>query len=326
MAKSAMHIAVTGGAGQISYSLLFRIASGEMLGNDQPIILSILETAAAMKALEGVKMELEDSAYPLLKQIILTDDPYKCFEGVDLAIFVGAKPRGPGMERKDLMQDNAKIFAAQGLALNQVAKKSAKIFVVGNPCNTNCLVMLHKAPNLSQENFFAMTRLDYNRALYQIGEKVGCEYKEIQDLVIWGNHSSTQSPDIFNTKIKGKKIREVIKDVNWLEKTFYETVQKRGAAIIEARGKSSAASAATAIVNSISSIFSLNDQYCASVYSKNNFYDIDKDLIFSFPLEAKGGGTYQMRKGFSFDAFMKQKLALTEKELIEERDMVRHLL
>ena len=325
MGKAPIKIAVTGAAGQINYNLLFRIASGEMLGQDQPIILSLLETPVAMKALEGVYMELQDCAYPLLKKVVLTDDPMKGFEEVDLALLVGSKPRGPGMERKELMEDNAKIFVTQGKALNEVAKKSAKIFVVGNPCNTNCLVALHKAPSIPKENFFAMTRLDYNRSLYQIATESGCEYSDIKDLVIWGNHSSTQAPDIYNTKIRGKPIRVAISDHSWLEGTFYETVQKRGAAIIDARGKSSAASAAMAILDSIRSIFKTGEHYCAGVYSKGNPYGIDNDLIFSMPLESKGG-SYKIREGYQFDAFMKEKIAKTEKELIEERDLVRHLL
>jgi malate dehydrogenase len=325
MAKAPIKIAVTGAAGQINYNLLFRIASGEMLGHDQPIILSLLEAPIAMKALQGVLMELEDGAYPLLEKIIITDDPMKGFENIDLALLIGSKPRGPGMERKELMQDNAKIFVEQGKAVNEVAKRSAKIFVVGNPCNTNCLVMLHSAPNIPKENFFAMTRLDYNRALYQIKMKTGCRYTDIEDLAIWGNHSSTQAPDIFNTKIKGRPIQEVITDTHWLQKDFYETVQKRGAAIIDARGKSSAASASEAILGSIQSIFRGQGYFSAAIYSANNPYGIDKDLIFSMPLEAMPNGAYRVRTGYSFDAFMKEKIAKTEKELIEERELVRNL-
>ncbi|MCF7806101.1 MAG: malate dehydrogenase [Simkaniaceae bacterium] len=326
MTKAPIKIAVTGAAGQIAYSLLFRIASGEMLGRDQPIILNLLDMPQCREVLKGVHMELEDCSYPLLKEMHLFSDVEAVFEEVDLAILVGAKPRGPGMERKDLMQENAKHFVGQGKALNKGAKKDAVVFVVGNPCNTNCLVAMHHAPNLKKEHFFAMTQLDYNRAKYQLAQKAGCDLNEVEDLVIWGNHSSTQVPDIVNTKIKGKPIETVIQDREWLETTFMDMVQKRGATVIAARGKSSAASAANAIIDAIKNIHSSHHPFSSGVYSQGNPYGIDENLIFSFPLLSHGVGKYEIRKQFQFDPFLEKKIHLTETELKEEREMVAHLL
>ncbi|MDN3504840.1 MAG: malate dehydrogenase [Rhabdochlamydiaceae bacterium] len=326
MLKSPMKVVITGGAGQIAYNLLFRIASGEMLGLDQPIIMSILEIPSSMEALEGVHMELQDCAYPLLKEVILTTSAEEAFDGADLAILVGAKPRGPGMERKDLITENAKHFVSQGAAINKMANKNMRVFVVGNPCNTNCLVTMHHCPDIDNSQFFAMTQLDCNRSKYQIATKVSCHVDDVTDMVIWGNHSSTQVPDIFNTKVNGKPIRSVVKDDSWLENEFIQTVQKRGAAVIKARGKSSAASAANAILDSIRNIYSTDQHFTAGVCSKGNPYGVDEDLIFSFPLMSKGDGKYEIRKGFEFDPFLEERIKLTEKELIEERDMVAHLL
>ena len=321
-----MKVAITGGAGQINYNLLFRIASGEMFGPDRQVTLKILEIPEAMQALEGVKMELNDCANPLLKEVILTDQAEVAFDDIDLAILVGAKPRGKGMERKDLLLDNGKHFVSQGKALNKVAKKSARIFVVGNPCNSNCLVTMHHAPNLDPKNFYAMTRLDYNRAIYQVAQKAGCSLADVSDMTIWGNHSATQVPDICNTKVKGLPIRDAIPDHAWLQTTFVQTVQKRGAAIIEARGKSSAASAANAILDSIRSIHSNQEHYTNGVYSKGNPYGIDENLIFSFPLLSNGDDTYTIRDQFVLDEWMMEKVKESEKELIEERDMIANLL
>ncbi len=325
MAKEPMKIAVTGAAGQINYSLLFRITSGEMFGHETPIALTLLEIPQGMKALEGVHMELQDCAYPLLKEVTLTDSVEKGFDGVDLALLIGAKPRGPGMERKDLLQENAKHFVAQAQAINKGGHKGTKIFVVGNPCNTNCLVTLHNAPDIPRDNFYAMTRLDYNRAVYQLSKRAGSNFEAVKDVCIWGNHSATQVPDFCNANIDGAKVREAINDDAWLEGEFVTTIQKRGAAIIEARGKSSAASAAKAIIDSVQSIYAESGNYTAGVYSKGNPYGIDEDLIFSFPLEAAPKG-HNIRRGFIWDAFLEEKIALTEKELKEERDMVADLL
>lgn len=322
MKNSVVRVAVTGGAGQIAYSLLFRIASGELFGHDQPIALHILELPEALAALEGVKMELDDCAYPLLKEIRIGSDPQKIFEGVHYAFLVGAKPRGPGMERGDLLKENGKIFIGQGKALNDVADPSVKVLVVGNPANTNCLIALTNAPKLSKRNFFSMMRLDQNRAVYQIGHKAGVPIEDVSRVVVWGNHSSTQVPDFYNAQIHGKPLLDTIKDEAWLKGPFYETVQKRGAAIIAARGKSSAASAASAALDSMKSLITPTkpgDWFSLGVYSEGNSYGIDENLIFSFPCRSKGNGDYEIVKDLPWNEFLRQKIALTEKELLEER-------
>jgi malate dehydrogenase len=329
MAKPIKKIAVTGGAGQIAYNLLFRIASGEMLGFDQPIALHILELPDAMKALEGVKMELEDCAFPLLKEIKIGSDPKEIFKGVHVALLVGAKPRGPGMERGDLLNDNGKIFVEQGRALNDVADPDVKVLVVGNPCNTNCLIAMSNAPRIPRKNFHAMTRLDQNRASYQLAEKSGNPVDSVTNVLIWGNHSSTQVPDFLNAKIKGKPAVEVIKDTQWLENDFINSVQKRGAAIIAARGKSSAASAANGAIDAIKAIFTPTkpgEWFSSGVYSAGNPYGIDENLFFSFPCRSKGDGTYEVIPNVPWNDFLKGKIKLTEKELIEERELVTNKL
>jgi malate dehydrogenase len=329
MKKTMKRVVVTGGAGQIAYSLVFRIASGDLLGLDQPISLHLLDLAPFEPALKGVAMELEDCSFPLLKEIRIGSDPEKMFEGADYALLVGSKPRGPGMERKDLLADNGKIFVEQGKALNRVASKDVRVFVVGNPCNTNCLIAMHHAPNLKPHHFFAMTRLDQNRAAFQLAEKAKTDIEKVTSVVVWGNHSSTQMPDFLNAKIGGKAAVDVIRDRKWLEEIFVPTVQKRGAAVIAARGKSSAASAANGIIDSIRSLLKptpSGDCFSLSVLSKNNLYQIDPHLVFSFPCRSKGEGDYEVIKGFSMDPFLKEKIALTEKELMEERDLVAHLL
>ncbi|MBS0622625.1 MAG: malate dehydrogenase [Verrucomicrobia bacterium] len=318
-------IAVTGGSGQINYNLLFRIASGEMLGEEQPIALHLLELPEALGALEGVVMELQDCAYPLLREVVIGSDPMKVFSGVDLAILVGATPRGKGMERSDLLKENAKIFVAQGKALAKVADPEVKVFVVGNPCNTNCLIAFHHAGGLNPRHFFAMTRLDENRAKAQLAAKAGVLVREVTQVTIWGNHSATQVPDFFNARIKGKPAIEVIKDRHYLEGEFMTTVQQRGSAVIAARGKSSAASAANAILDWIKDLYTptpANEWFSSAIYSTGNSYGIADDLFFSFPCRSKGDGTCEIVAGLPWDEFLRKKIEKTEAELIQERDEV----
>lgn len=325
MPKTLKRIAVTGGAGQIAYNLLFRIGSGEMLGNDQPVALHIVEVPEAMKMLEGVKMELEDCAFPLLKEIRIGSDPYEMFKGIHYAILVGAKPRGPGMERSDLLNDNGKIFIEQGRALNASADPGVRILVVGNPCNTNCLIAMENAPNIPKDQFHAMTRLDQNRAAAQLAMKAGVPVADVHNMTIWGNHSATQVPDIFHAKIKGKPVTEVIKDHAWLAGEFIAKVQKRGAAIIEARGKSSAASAASSALDAMKAIVNPTPPggwFSSAVSAKGNPYGIDENLVFSFPCRSKGDGSYEIVPGLHWNDFIREKIKLSEKELIEERELV----
>jgi malate dehydrogenase len=323
MSKSLKRIAVTGGAGQISYSLLFRIAHGDMLGYDQPVALHILELPEMLSALEGVKMELEDCAFNLLKEIRIGSDPFKVFEGIDAALLVGAKPRGPGMERGDLLRENGKIFIEQGKALNTAANLNVKVLVVGNPCNTNCLIAMTNAPRISRSNFHAMTRLDQNRAVHQLARKAQVDLSEVTNMTIWGNHSSTQVPDFVNSKIKGKAASDVIKDRKWLEEEFINIIQKRGAAIISARGKSSAASAANAAIDAIKAIFNptpIGQWFSSGVCSDHNPYGIQSNLIFSFPCRSSGDGNYEIVPDVAWDDFLQKKIKETEKELLEERE------
>lgn len=329
MQKPIKRIAVTGAAGQIAYSLLFRIASGEMLGHDQPIALHLLEVAAAQESLKGVMMELEDCAYPLLKEIKIGSDPYQIFEGINFALLIGAKPRGPGMERKDLLGDNGKIFIEQGKALNASAASDVLVFIVGNPCNTNCLIAMHHAPKIPKERFFAMTRLDQNRAKSMLAEKAKANVADVTCVAIWGNHSSTQVPDFLNAKIHGKPALELIQDRKWCEEEFVPGIQKRGAVVIAARGKSSAASAANATIDSIRSLVlptREGDWFSVGMISNGNPYGIKNDLIFSFPCRSKGNGKVEIVKNVPMDPFLKQKIALSEAELIEEKTLVGHLL
>lgn len=320
--KPLIRVAVTGGAGQIAYSLLFRIASGEMLGIDQPVALHILEIPQMLPALEGVKMELQDGAYPLLQEIRVGSDPKKIFEGVHFALLVGATPRGPGMERGDLLRENGKIFIEQGAALNSSADGDVKVLVVGNPCNTNCLIALRNAPKIPKKNFHAMTRLDQNRATFQLAQKAGVNISAVEKVAIWGNHSATQVPDFLNATIHGKAVPEVIKDKKWLEETFIENVQKRGAAIIAARGKSSAASAAQAIIDAVKAIQTktkAGEWFSSGVYAEGNSYGIDPDLIFSFPCMSFGEGKVEIVSNVPWNDFLREKIKNSEKELIEEK-------
>jgi malate dehydrogenase len=329
MQKPVKRIAVTGAGGQIAYSVLFRIATGEMLGADQPIAFHLLETPQMQAVLRGVVMELEDCAYPLLKEIKIGSDPYEVFGEVNYALLIGAKPRGPGMERKDLLGENGKIFVEQGKALNASAAPDVLIFVVGNPCNTNCLIAMHNAPNIPKDRFFAMMRLDQNRAQSMLATKAGVAVTEVTHVVVWGNHSSTQVPDFVNARIRGKPALDQIKDRKWCEEEFVPLIQKRGAAVIAARGKSSAASAANAVIDSIRSlIFQTRqaDWFSIGVLSNGNPYGIKEDLIFSFPCRSKGEGVVELVAEVPLDPFVKSKIALTEKELLEERELVAHFL
>lgn len=318
-------VVVTGGAGQIAYQLLFRIAAGDLFGSTEPISLRILEIKEAVSQLEGVKMELEDSAFPLLKEIKIGSSPEEMFEGATHVFLVGAKPRSPGMERKDLLSENGKIFIEQGQALNEVADKNVKVLVVGNPCNTNCLIALKNAPRLSKENFFAMTRLDQNRAAFQLANKSKTAVEKVTNLTIWGNHSTTQVPDFINAKIEGKPVLDVIKDRNWLENEFVSTVQKRGAVVLAARGKSSAASAANAALDAMRSLITETPKgnwYSMALLGESNPYGIDQDLVFSYPCKTNREGKVEIVSGLNIDQYLRNALKLSEKELQEERSYV----
>ncbi|MEM1154018.1 MAG: malate dehydrogenase [Pseudomonadota bacterium] len=324
--KAPVRVTVTGAAGQIGYALLFRIASGDMLGNDQPVVLQLLDITPAMEALEGVRMELEDCAFPLLAGIVCTDDPDTGFKDADYALLVGARPRGPGMERKDLLEANAAIFSVQGKAINDNASKDIKVLVVGNPANTNALITQRNAPDLDPRNFTAMTRLDHNRAMTQIAQKTAKTVNDVKQMTIWGNHSATQYPDLFNTKVDGKTAIDLI-DQSWYEEDFIPTVQQRGAAIIKARGASSAASAANAAIDHMRS-WALgtegDDWVSMGVYSDGS-YGIAEGLIYSFPCRCEAGD-WSIVQGVEVGEFSEAKMRATEQELAEERDAVKHLL
>lgn len=325
--KQPVRVAVTGAAGNISYAMLFRIASGEMLGKDQPVILQLLEITPALDALKGVVMELEDCAFPLLAGVVQTDDANVAFKDADYALLVGARPRGPGMERKDLLEANAAIFSAQGKALNDVASRDVKVLVVGNPANTNALIAQRNAKDLNPRNFTAMTRLDHNRGMAQLAEQTNSTVNDIKKMIIWGNHSSTQYPDLTFTTVNGKPALEQI-ERDWYENTYIPNVQQRGAAIIKARGASSAASAANAAIAHMRS-WALgtddNDWVSMGVYSQGQ-YGITEGLIYSFPCTCKNGD-WQIVEGLDVSSdFSQQKMKATETELIEERDAVSHLL
>lgn len=325
MVKPLKRIVVTGGAGQIAYSLVFRIASGEMFGKDQPVALHLLEVPEAVKALEGVKMELEDSAFPLLREVKIGSDPYQLFASVELALLVGARPRTAGMERKELLEVNGRIFIEQGKALNAVADPSAKVLVVGNPCNTNCLIAMHHAPNIPRTHFHAMTRLDENRAKCQLALKAGVGIEEVHQMAIWGNHSATQVPDFYHAQIRGKPAAEVIQDKKWLQEQFVPIVQQRGAAVIAARGKSSAASAAAAIIDAVKALVEptkKGDWFSTAVSTDGNHYGIQEGLIFSFPCTSRGDGNYAIVEGLKWNEDLERKIRLSEAELLEERQSI----
>jgi len=324
--KSPVRVTVTGAAGQISYSLLFRIAAGEMLGSDQPVILQMLEITPALEALKGVAMELEDCAFPTLAGMVCTDDPAVAFKDSDYALLVGARPRGPGMERKDLLEANAAIFSVQGKAINDHAAKHIKVLVVGNPANTNSLIAQRNAPNIDPRQFTAMTRLDHNRALSQLANKTGKTINDVTHMTIWGNHSATQYPDIHHAKVNGAAAIDMV-DQAWYESDFIPVVQQRGAAIIKARGASSAASAANAAIGHMRS-WALGTAECDWVsigVCSDGSYGIAKGLIYSFPCVCKNGD-WEIVQGLEINAFSRAKMTATEHELAEERDAVKHLL
>ena len=324
--KSPVRVAVTGAAGQIAYSLIFRVAHGDMLGPDQPVILQLLEIPPAMDALKGVVMELNDCAFPLVEDIIISDDPNVAFKEIDFAFLVGARPRGPGMERSDLLTANAQIFSVQGKALNDHAKRDVKVLVVGNPANTNALITMKNAPDINPRNITAMMRLDHNRSLSQIAEKTGSHSSKIEKMVVWGNHSATQYPDISYATVDGDPVSSQI-DNEWYVDTFIPTVQQRGAAIIKARGASSAASAASAAVDHMRSWALGSDGKWVSmgVYSAGNAYDIDEDIMYSFPITCEGG-EWKIVEGLEISEFSRKMMSATETELVEERQAIADLL
>lgn len=320
--KPVMNIVLTGSAGQIAYNALFRIAAGEMLGKDQPIALRLLDIEDKKQELLGVKMELDDCAFPLLKEVTAHSDPMKAFEGVDLALLIGAKPRGPGMERSDLLSENGKIFIEQGRALNKVAHKNVKVIVVGNPCNTNALIAMREATRLNPRKFFAMTRLDQNRAAYQLASKAGAAISDITRMVVWGNHSSTQVPDYYNAKIKGKPALDMIGDEAWFASTFIPTVQTRGAEVIKVRGKSSVASAANALIDSVRSFMVESDEWFSlGVLSDGNPYGVAEGLIYSFPCISRGNGDVSIINTAKLNDDLRARIKASEEELIQEREM-----
>jgi len=324
--KQPVRVTVTGAAGQIGYALLFRIASGAMLGNDQPVILQLLDITPAMEALEGVKMELDDCAFPLLAGVVCTDDPNVGFKDTDYALLVGARPRGPGMERKDLLEANAAIFSVQGKAIDQNASKNIKVLVVGNPANTNALITQRNAPSISPRNFTAMMRLDHNRAMTQIAQKTAKTVSDITNMVVWGNHSATQFPDLYTAKVSGEAAIDQV-DQSWYENDFIPTVQQRGAAIIKARGASSAASAANAAIDHMRdwALGTTGDDWVSMGIYSDGSYGITEGLIYSFPCRCKDG-EWEIVQGLDINDFSRERMAATETELTEERDAVAHLL
>jgi malate dehydrogenase len=319
-------VAVTGAAGQIGYAILFRIASGQLLGPETPIRLSLLEIPPAVKAAEGTAMELDDSAFPLLDGIDISDDPNVAFDGVNIALLVGARPRSKGMERGDLLEANGGIFKPQGQALNAHAAPDIKVLVVGNPANTNALIAMSNAPDIPRERFTAMTRLDHNRAIAQLAKKTGAAVAEITNMTIWGNHSATQYPNIFHAKVKGQNAAEVVNDQSWLESDFIPTVQKRGAAIIEARGASSAASAANAAIDHVHDwvLGTPEGDWVSMAIASDGSYGVDDGVISSFPVTTSGG-TYEIVQGLDLDDFSRARIDATVAELGEERDAVKDL-
>jgi malate dehydrogenase len=328
MSKKPVRVAVTGAAGQIGYALLFRIASGEMLGKDQPVILQLLEIPdeKAQKALKGVMMELQDCAFPLLAGMEAHGDPMTAFKDTDYALLVGARPRGPGMERKDLLSANAAIFTAQGKALDKVASRNVKVLVVGNPANTNAYIAMKSAPSLPRRNFTAMLRLDHNRALSQVAAKTGTQVADIEKLTVWGNHSPTMYADYRFATVNGKKVKDLINDQEWNANTFLPTVGKRGAAIIEARGLSSAASAANAAIDHMRDwALGTNGKWVTMGIASDGQYGIPKDTMFGFPVTTQNG-EYKVVDGLDIDTFSQERINITLNELEEEKAGVAHLL
>ena len=326
MSKAPVRVAVTGAAGQIGYSLLFRIASGEMLGKDQPVILQLLEVTPALNALRGVVMELDDCAFPLLAGVVQSDDPRVAFKDIDIAILVGARPRSKGMERRDLLEANAQIFTVQGKALNEVAKRSVKVLVVGNPANTNAYIAMRSAPDLPRENFTAMLRLDHNRALSQLATRSGKPVDTVEKLIVWGNHSPTMYPDYRFATIAGQPAPKVVNDEAWYRDVFIPTVGKRGAAIIEARGLSSAASAANAAIDHVRDwVQGTNGKWVTMGIPSDGSYGIPEGIVYGVPVTC-ANGRYQPIRDLEIDAFSREKMDATLNELLEEREGIKHLL
>ncbi len=330
MSKAPLRVAVTGAAGQIGYALVFRIASGQMFGPDRHVALSLIEIPAEkpMQALRGVAMELEDCAFPLLDGMTLTSDPREGFRDASWCLLVGSKPRGPGMERNDLIRENGPIFTGQGRAINECAADDVRVAVVGNPCNTNCLIAMHAAPDVPDERFSAMTRLDQNRAAAELAKKAGVHVATVKNALIWGNHSATQVPDFHLTTIGGKPADQVISDRAWLEGAFIESVQKRGAAIIAARGLSSAASAANALVDHVRDLRAPTPkgEWRSVCVKSDGSYGVPEGLISSFPVNADGRGGWEIVQGLELDGFLKERVAKSVVELEAERDTVSDLL
>ena len=324
--KSPVRVAVTGAAGQIGYSLLFRIAAGDMLGREQPVTLQLLEITPALKALNGVVMELRDCAFPLLQDVVTSDDANIAFKDADYALLVGSRPRGPGMERKDLLEANGAIFTGQGRALNDQASRDVKVLVVGNPANTNALIAMKNAPDLKPEQFTAMTRLDHNRALSQLAQKTSQPVTALKKMIIWGNHSSTQVPDLSHATVDGEAATELV-DESWVRDDFIPTVQKRGAAIIEARGASSAASAASAAIDHIRDWAhgTPQDNWVSMAIPSDGSYGIEEGIMYSFPVTVENG-SYSVVQGLDNSRFIQEKMKVTEGELTGERDAVKHLI
>jgi malate dehydrogenase len=324
--KHAVNVAITGAAGQIGYALAFRVASGQMFGADQPVNLHLLEIPQALPGLQGVVMELDDCAFPTLNKVIATDDAKVAFKDCNAAMLVGARPRGPGMERKDLLLANAQIFSAQGKALNEVADRSVKVLVVGNPANTNALIARANARDLNPRNFTAMTRLDHNRALAQLGHKTGTHISQIRKMIIWGNHSATQYPDVSHATVNGKPAKSLV-DQKWLDETFIPVVQQRGAAVIKARGSSSAASAASAALDHVRTwaLGTSDDDWVSMGVPSDGSYGIPAGIIYSYPVTTKNG-EYQIVQGLAIDEASRKRMTLTENELKEEREGVKDLL
>ena len=325
--KASVRITVTGAAGQIGYAVLFRIANGDMLGREQPVILQLLDVPQAQTMLHGVMMELEDCAFPLLQQIIITDDPKVAFKDTEIALLIGARPRSKGMERKDLLEANGAIFSEQGKLLNEYAARHVKVLVVGNPANTNALIAMKNAPDLDSRNFSAMMRLDHNRAIAQVALKLLQPIRDIKKMVVWGNHSGTQYPDLDHAEIGGRLVRELLKDQNWVENTFIPTVQKRGAAVIEARGLSSAASAANAAISHVHDwmLGSRDNDWVTMSVPSDGSYKIPEGVIYGFPVTCKNGH-YNIVQGLPISEPGRKHMEESYRELVEERDHVKHLL
>jgi malate dehydrogenase (NADP+) len=327
--QKTVRVAVTGASGQISNHLLFMLASGEVFGKNQPIALQLLGSDRSREALEGVAMELEDSLYPLLREVSIGTDPYAVFKDAEWALMIGAKPRGPGQERADLLDQNGRIFVEQGKALNEVASRNCKVLVVGNPCNTNALIAMENAPNIPRKNFHALTRLDENRAKCQLALKAGKFYTNVSRVAIWGNHSTTQVPDFVNARIGGRPAIDVIQDMKWFREEFTPTVAQRGGALIKKWGRSSAASTAVSVADAIRSLVTPTapgDCFSTAVITDGNPYGIQEGLIFSMPCRSKGDGDYEVCDDFIIDDWLRKKIQATEEELVKEKECVGHLI